>query len=130
MSVLPSPDCAADASSVWMTEVCLQVSTPQSECHSTFAEWPGGGAAAILHTDSLVHSWWQPCDRNSFWSKFRGKVPILPKIEHQMTKWLLKMAKSKRITDVKSQKGDISVFSSTIEGADCRVTSNIHCSDV
>ena len=54
VSVLPSPDCAADASSVWMTEVCLPPSTPQSECHSTFAEWPGGGAAAILHTDSLV----------------------------------------------------------------------------
>ena len=27
VSVLPSPDCAADASSVWMTEVCLQVSS-------------------------------------------------------------------------------------------------------
>ena len=65
-----------------------------------------------------------------FLSKFRAKVPILPKIEHQMTKWLLKLAKSKRITDVKSQNGDILVFSSTSEGADCRVTSNIHCSDV
>ena len=116
MSVLPSPDCAADTSSVWMTEVCLQVSTPQSECHSTFAEWPGGGAAAILHTDSLGQSWGQPCDR-IFLSKFRAKVPIFPKIEHHMTKWLLKMAKSKRITDVKSQKGDISVFSSISEGA-------------
>ena len=40
-----SAACAADTSSVWMTEVCLPA-TPHSECHSTFAEWPGGGAAA------------------------------------------------------------------------------------